>query len=140
MEQSFGRPARRLAIRALLGLTIGGILAYWSIVFTGLATIEPLVPGYLDWYMAFPLADLWIATAAAMSLLCFRTRPRVAGVFLGATGSALIFLGLNALLYGWRTGLLFTLTQGELIEIAIKAYCLGVGAIFIAAGVTGDRD
>lgn len=132
-RQTFGRSAGETTIRALLGLTIAGIFIYWSAVFGQLVTVEPLVPGYLDWYLAFPLADLWIASAAIVSLLALRRDERVASVFLGATGSALIFLGLNALLYGYRTGLLFTLTPGEMVEIVIKAYCLAVGTLFIVA-------
>jgi hypothetical protein len=38
---------------------------------------------------------------------------------------------LYALLYGINTGLIFILTTDELIEIAIKVYCLSVGAFFI---------
>jgi hypothetical protein len=51
-----------------------------------------------------------------------------------AAGSALVFLALNAFLYGYRTGLLFELSAGELVEIAIKIYCLGVGTFLIADG------
>jgi len=38
---------------------------------------------------------------------------------------------LYALLYGVNTGLLFNLTTDEVIEIAIKVYCLSVGSFFI---------
>jgi hypothetical protein len=47
------------------------------------------------------------------------------------TGSSLIFLGLYALLYSINTGLIFNLTTDELIEIAIKVYCLSAGSFFI---------
>jgi hypothetical protein len=124
--------------RALLGITLVGIVLYWAVIFAGVVRIEPLLPGYVDWYMAFPLADLWIAAAAPTSLACWRRNERMARVFLAATGSALIFLGLNALLYGYRTGLLFTLTPEEIVEIIIKAYCLGAGSLLVAAAGRGD--
>ncbi len=50
-----------------------------------------------------------------------------AGPFGLLTGSSLIFLGL----YGFNTGLIFNMTTDELIEIAIKVYCLSVGSFFI---------
>jgi hypothetical protein len=133
-------PVREVATKVLLGVTIAGIFLYWTAVFGHLVTIESTVPGYVDWFMAFPLADLWIAVAALMSLLVWSRNQRLASVFLSAAGSALIFLGLNALLYGYRTGLLFILTMDEMIEIAIKAYCLGVGTLFLVAGYRRDAN
>lgn len=115
----------------LLGLTIVGILLYWGAVFCGLIAIESLAPGYVDWFMAFPLADLWIAVAGIVALLFGRRDKHIGSVFLAACGSGLIFLGLNAFAYGYRTGLLFTLTVDEIVEVAIKVYCLTVGGLFL---------
>jgi hypothetical protein len=40
----------------------------------------------------------------------------------------------KSFLCGYHTGLLFEPTTGEIIEIAIKLYCIVVGAFFILKG------
>ena len=123
-----------MAIRALLVITAVGIIAYWLVVFGKVVSIPSPVPGYVDWFMAFPLADLWIAAAATASFVAWKRNPQLARTLLIAAGSALIFLALNAFLYGYRTGLIFDLTTDELMEITIKVYCLVVGAFFVNGG------
>jgi hypothetical protein len=81
--------------------------------------------------MSFPLADGWIAVVSLLAFI-FLLRGDDKSVLFGLLeGSSLIFLGLYALLYGINTGLLFILTMDEIIEIAIKVYCLSVGSFFI---------
>ena len=46
----------------------------------------------------------------------------------------MIFLGLYAIAYGVNIGLLFILTTDEIIEIAIKIYCLVAGSMMIYYG------
>jgi hypothetical protein len=116
----------------VLIVTTVGIIGYWAVVLSGAVTIPEPVPGYTAWFMAFPVADMWIALAALVSLACNRREARIARGFLAATGSALIFLGLNAFAYGYQTGLLTTLSPGEIIEIAIKIYCLTIGSLLVA--------
>jgi len=121
---------RNLAI-GLSFLTTFGILIYWTLVFTGVFPVEELIPGYKDWFMAFPLADAWIGATAFLAGV-FLLRGRELAVPFGiAAGSGLIFLGLYAFLYGFNTGLLFQQTIDEYIEIAIKVYALSVGTFFI---------
>ena len=118
---------------SLLFFTAGGTTLYWILVFAGIFPVTDIVPGYKTWFMSFPLADAWMAAAALISaVLLLKGNPK-AGVFGICAGSAMIFLGLYALLYGINTGLLFILTVDEVIEICIKLYCLSVGSYFIVS-------
>jgi hypothetical protein len=73
------------------------------------------------------------ACACAAALAAFRKRPSAA-LFAPLAGASLVFLGLYAVSYGIRTGLLFELTVDEIIEIVIKVYCLAAGALLIRQG------
>jgi len=115
----------------LTAFTTFGIVAYWITVFTGIFKVTELVPGYRNWFMSFPLADGWIAVVSLLAFIFLLRGDDKASLFGLLAGSSLIFLGLYALLYGINTGLLFILTTDELIEIAIKVYCLSVGSFFI---------
>ena len=115
----------------LTAFTTLGIVIYWSLVFTRVFPVTDLVPGYRNWFMAFPLADSWIAAVSLLAFIFLFQNNDKAALFGLLTGSSLIFLGLNALLYGVNTGLLFILTVDEIIEIVIKIYCLTVGSFFI---------
>jgi hypothetical protein len=44
----------------------------------------------------------------------------------------MIFLALNGLMFGINTGMICMFTLDEIIEIAIKLYCLFVGAFYIS--------
>jgi hypothetical protein len=121
---------RRLAL-GLTAFTTFGIISYWTSVFSGIFNVTELVPGYLDWFMSFPLPDSWIAFTSLLAFIFLLRSDNRAALFGMLTGSSLIFLGLYALMYGINTGLLFILTTDEVIEIAIKVYCLSVGSFFI---------
>jgi hypothetical protein len=112
--------------------TTFGILAYWTLVFTGIFKVTELVPGYRSWFMSFPLADAWIAVVSFLAFIFLLQDNDKAVLFGILTGSSLIFLGLYALLYGINTGLILNLNTEEIIEIAIKIYCLSAGSFFIA--------
>jgi hypothetical protein len=103
--------------KILLITTFGFVLFYWTLVFFGVFPVTELVAGYVFWFMSFPVADLFLAICALMSLLCFKKNPRKSGFWGAIAGSSLIFLGLYALLYGINTGLIFILTSDEIIEI-----------------------
>jgi hypothetical protein len=109
--------------------TFIGITAYWITVFVGIFEIEEIIPGYINWYMSFSIADFWIAICSLLSSIfllrnCFRSI-----IFGLLAGSGLIFLGLYALMYGINTGIIFVLSTDTIIEICIKTYCLIVGTI-----------
>jgi hypothetical protein len=116
----------------ILNLCTGlGITLYWLLVFAGVFPVEEIVPGYKNWFMSFPVADLWIAVCAFLSFKYLRSNDDKVILFGLLAGSSLIFLGLYAFLYGINTGLLFILTVDEIIEIGIKIYCLTVGPYLI---------
>ncbi|HET9912332.1 MAG TPA: hypothetical protein VFQ13_10610 [Anaerolineales bacterium] len=107
---------------------------YWVLVFTGLFPVEELVPGYQNWFMSFPIADGWMFVCAGLAAVYAIRNHSRAVLFAPLTGANMIFLGLYGFLYGYNTGLLFILTPDELIEIAIKVYCLSVGSLLIYHG------
>ncbi|GDX64806.1 hypothetical protein LBMAG35_16450 [Chlorobiota bacterium] len=111
--------------------TAAGIIIYWSSVFLGIFKVEDIIPGYKNWFMSFPIADLWIATCALLSSILLLKNNDKSSLFGLLAGSSMIFLGLYALLYGINTRLLFNLTSDEIIEIIIKIYCLSVGTMSI---------
>jgi len=117
-----------MALNLCTGL---GITLYWLLVFTGVFPVEEIVPGCKNWFMSFPVADLWIAVCAFLSFKYLKSNDEKAILFGLLAGSGLIFLGLYAFLYGINTGLLFILTIDEIIEIGIKIYCLTVGTYLI---------
>jgi hypothetical protein len=121
----------RNLVLGLTAFTIFGIIVYWASVFMGIFKVIELVPGYRNWFLSFPLADGWIAIVSILAFIFLLQNNDKAALFGLLSGSSLIFLGLYALLYGINTGLLFNLTTDELIEIAIKVYCLSVGSLFI---------
>ena len=47
------------------------------------------------------------------------------------SASSMIFLALNGLMFGINTGMICMFTLDEIIEIAIKLYCLFVGVFYI---------
>jgi hypothetical protein len=121
---------KQLAL-GLTAFTTLGIVVYWTLVFAKIFPVTELVPGYKNWFMSFPLADGWIAIVSLLAFIFLLRGNEKASLFGLLTGSSLIFLGLYALMYGINTGLIFHLTGDEIIEIAIKVYCLSVGSFFI---------
>lgn len=117
--------------KILLTVTFASVLLYWSLVFTGLFPVTEIVPGYVTWFMSFPIADLFMGVSAMIALLNFKKNQRRSGFWGAISGSSLIFLGLYAMLYGINTGLIFILTTDEIIEIAIKIYCLSAGTFML---------
>lgn len=123
--------ANRIVLSLLL-FTAAGTFSYWVLAFLGAFPVTDIIPGYRDWFMAFPMADAWIIVSALLSAIFLLRGDAKASLSGICSGSAMIFLGLNALLYGINTGLIFNLTVDEIIEIAIKLYCLSVGSYFIS--------
>ncbi|HAW50481.1 TPA: hypothetical protein DCX16_06000 [bacterium] len=115
----------------LSGFTTVGIVIYWVLVFTGVFKVIEVIPGYRNWFMAFLLADAWIAICSLLTAIFLFLDDEKTVLFGLLTGSSLIFLRLYALLYGITTGLIFHPTTDNIIEILTKLYCLSVGAFFI---------
>jgi hypothetical protein len=117
--------------KTLLVSTFAFVLLYWALVFTGIFPVKELVEGYVTWFMSFPVADFFLGISALLSFLNFKKNPKKSGFWGAIAGSALIFLGLYAVLYGINTGLIFILTTDEIIEICIKIYCLSAGTFIL---------
>lgn len=112
-------------------ITSIGTFLYWMLVFTGVFPVKEVVPGFTVWFYSFPLADFWIMLTSAMLAVSLVRKDRKALVMWGfLTSSALIFLALNGFMFGIYTGALFMMTMDEIIEIAIKIYCIGVAIHF----------
>lgn len=107
---------------------------YWISVFSGIFPVEELVPGYRNWFMAFPIADSWMFICAILAATYALRNHSLVALFAPLTGASMIFLGLYAFTYGVNTGLLFILTADEIIEIVIKVYCLVAGSMLIYHG------
>lgn len=103
------------------------IILYWGTVFTGLFPVKDIVPGYTNWFMAFPVPDFWLAILLAATGILYLNKSEHAGKAGVAAGSSMIFLGLYALSYGIISGTIFNLNADTIIEICIKVYCLTVG-------------
>lgn len=125
--------SRKIVIGFSIFTAAAGIL-YWFTVFTGIFPVTELVPGYKNWFMSFPIADSWMFICAILAAAYAMKGHSLAALFAPLTGASLIFLGLYAFMYGYNTGLLFILTPDELIEIAIKIYCLTAGSLLIYHG------
>ena len=120
--------------KILAGLTFFttiGIVAYWSLVFSGLSPVDELTPGYTNWFMSFSIPDMWIAVSSLLAGLLLLKNKEMAVPFGIASGSSLVFLGIHEFLYGINTGLLFTMSANEIMEIAIRLYFLSVGTLFM---------
>jgi hypothetical protein len=125
--------SKKIVISLSILTAAAGIL-YWISIFTGVFAVEELVPGYKNWFISFPIADSWMFVCAILAAVFAIKKHPLAALFAPLTGASLIFLGLYAFTYGVNTGLLFILTVDEVIEIAIKVYCLTAGSLLILHG------
>lgn len=121
------------SVTACLYLTAAGIIAYWGAVFSGVFPVEELGPGYRTWFLSFPVADFWIAATAVVAAVSKRSNRALSVTTTAAAGSGLVFLGTYAFAYGLNTGLVNRLTTDEVIEIAIKIYCVTAGGWLLVA-------
>lgn len=117
--------------KSVLIITFSFTLVYWSLVFAKIFPVTEITPGYVNWFMSFPIADTFLAISALLSFIYLKKAKIKSAYFGTIAGSSMIFLGLYALLYGINTGLLFILTTDEIIEIMIKLYCLFGGAFVL---------
>ena len=124
------------AMQAIGFVTAAFVLAYWASMFGGIFPVRELVPGYRAWFLSFPVADLWIAAwCAVLGFAARRGSSDAARASALVAGSSLVFLGLYAGTYGAVTGLLWSGTLDEAIEIAIKLYCVGAGGWLVKQGL-----
>jgi len=121
--------------KLILGLSVFtavGTLFYWLLVFTGIFPLVEIVPGYITWFLSFPLADFWIVITSSLLAFAIKRNRHVMMIVCGLlSASSMIFLALNGLLFGINTGMICMFTVDEVIEIGIKIYCLSVGIFYI---------
>ena len=67
-------------LKVFLGITAGFIVFYWGLVFTGAFPVNEMVPGYTNWFMSFPVADLYFAVTAVLSIMLMKKNQKLAGV------------------------------------------------------------
>lgn len=125
--------SKKVVVTITILTAVVGIF-YWISVFSGIFPVEELVPGYRNWFMSFPIADSWMFICAIFACIYALKNHSLVALFAPLTGASMIFLGLYAFTYGANTGLLFILTIDEIIEIAIKIYCLAAGSMIIYHG------
>jgi len=122
----------RNLIFGLSVFTAIGTLSYWVLVFTGIFPLVEIVPGYITWFMSFPLADFWIVVTSVLLAFAIKKSRHVIMIVCGLlSASSMIFLALNGLVFGINTGMICMFTVDEIIEIGIKIYCLSVGIFYI---------
>lgn len=126
-----GPSIMRDIVIGLTALTSLGIFTYWTLVLSGVFKVKEVVPGYKNWFMSFLLPDLWIVTCSLLAAIFLLLNNKNAELFGLLTGSSLIFLGLYALSYGSRTGIIFKKTTDTTIELLIKLYCIIAGSVLI---------
>jgi hypothetical protein len=126
------RPAGLGAVVALLGVTALATAAYWIVFFTSDALHVRGDAAYLAFEQAFPLADAWMASCAALGALgLWRGRPWGWLCALLAA-SSLVYLGCMDVLFNLNAGHYSIASGAMLAEMCINAWSLVVGLLLVA--------
>jgi hypothetical protein len=126
---------RSLVVALWIGVV--AIIAYWTIWFAGdrswLASLH--TPAYYAFENAFPLADAWLALAAAAAAITLRANRPSAAFWLIAAGSAALYLAGMDILFDLENGVYTAPDRAAVAtEIAINLYSLGLGGWALATG------
>jgi len=126
---------RGLVVALWIGVV--AIVAYWTIWFTvdrgWLATLD--TPAYYAFENAFPLADGWLALAAAAAAITLRANNPSAAFWLIATGSAALYLAAMDITFDVENAVYTSPDRGVVAtEIAINLYSLGLAGWTLATG------
>lgn len=126
------RPVGVRVAAAYLAMTAVGTLAYWLDFFTAGQVHVRSDDVYLAFERAFPLADAWMATCAAIGAVgLWRSRPW--GLLFGLlAASAQIFLGCLDVLFNLNEGNYAIGSGAMAVEVLINAYLL-IGAPLLIA-------
>ena len=121
-------PPGARAVTALLVLAAAGTVAYWLAFFgAGDALHADESDVYVTFEQAFPAADMWMASAAAASVVGLRLGRSWAVPAGIAAGSALVFLGLLDVLFDLEQGLYARRSGAMAVEVVINVFCLLLG-------------
>jgi len=118
-------------VPCLSAITGAGILLQWLLVWVGLFPVVESTPGFRNYFLSFVAADMWMVIAAfGTTWLSLRNDQRaiLASV---ALGSALLFFGLQALLYDFHTGLLFVTSAAEWFGKGVTISTIVVGLLLM---------
>jgi hypothetical protein len=120
-----------------LWIAVVAIVAYWTIWFavdrSWLASLD--TPAYYAFENAFPLADGWLAVAAAAAAITLRADRPSAVFWVIAAGSAGLYLAGMDILFDLENGVYTAPDRAAAAtEIAINLYSLGLGGWALAAG------
>lgn len=107
------------------------IFLQWVLVWTGVFTVNESVPGYTFYFYAFQIADMWIVLSTITAGFLLLKNSNKALIFGISAGSAMLFFGLNSILYDLITGLFFNFTSEEIIGKIITMLNITVGIFFI---------
>lgn len=126
---------RGLVIALWIG--VAAIAAYWTIWFlidrSWLASLD--TPAYYAFENSFPLADAWLAFAAAAAAITVRANRPSAAFWLIAAGSAALYLAAMDVLFDLENAVY---TGGDhtaaATELVINAGTLALGSWALVAG------
>lgn len=120
------------ALVCVLSLATGaGIIAQWTLVWSGAFPVAESVPGFRDYFLSFVTADLWLVIASVLTGVFLLLKDARALLFGVALGSAMMFFGLYAFTYDFRTGLLFDFSAGEVFGKVVSLYNLLAGLLIM---------
>jgi hypothetical protein len=124
----------------MIGLLWFGSLAtvaYWVVWFgvdrSWLATAD--TPAYYTFENAFPLADVWMATTAALGAVALQRRKPSALLWMLLAGSASLYLAGMDVLFDLENGIYRHGEAGNVaVELFINVGCLAGGTWIIVFG------
>ena len=123
-------PHRKILIALSLFTAAGNTL--YLVRFFGVLPPEPVVYGYVPWFMSFTLSNTFIVLVAWVLSFSLLKKIDTLAVLSGLLVSGgLIFHGLNGLMFGFYTGYLQTMSFNAIFEIAVYAYGLALAAFYV---------
>ena len=124
-------PHRKLLIALSLLAAAGNTL--YLVRFFGILPPEPVVYGYVPWFMSFTLPNIFIVLLSWILVYSLLKNIDTLAVLSGLLVSgALIFHALNGLMFGFYTGSFLQMaTFNAIAEIAAYAWGLSLATFFI---------
>ncbi|MCL1845219.1 MAG: hypothetical protein FWF77_04885 [Defluviitaleaceae bacterium] len=120
--------------KLLIALSIfnASVNTLYLVRFFGVLPPEPVVYGYVPWFMSFTLPNIFLTLLAWFLVYSLLKKSDTSAATIGLINAGgLIFHALNGLMFGFYTGYLSTLTFNAIFEIAVYAYGLSLAAFYI---------